>query len=147
MKRKQFKMPRAAIQGRWFDHLGVDGKPSGLRLKVASLDSEAYQDALQEPLIRKAQEAMEGGQRGRILPSPAVQRQNQIAALAKHILLSWDGLEEEDGQPTPNTLENRIALLGEQPFRQAVVRFASNAAAFEEQELGNSGSTAESSLD
>ena len=127
--------------GRWFkyrNHLG-DIVP-GVELLIASLENEGYVLVTQTKMRGDANDVMRGRHRKKdILPS--VKRQTEIEddALARSVLLDWKGIEnDDDDNPQDCTFENKLKALGRPRFREFVIECATDVAAFEEKELGNS---------
>ncbi len=130
-------------EGIWFEVCDRNGKPlPGVFLRVASIDKPEYQDDLEKAMRNRANRQQRiGGMRRKpdVLPSVDEQRRMENEALARHIMIDWDGVTFDGGKPLEVTFENKIALLEELPLlRLDVLEFAADVAAFEDAELGNS---------
>lgn len=108
-------------RGKWFDY-------DGARLLVASTNSTAYQERLNE-LQRPHLRAM---RKGRF--SNKLARKLAIEAMADTILLGWEGVEL-NGKPLEYSREAALKALTDYPkFADDVADFAGTEAAFEDED-------------
>lgn len=127
--------PAKEKEGVWID------AGAGLRLKIARLNSPPYQQALAKGM-RPLREALRGV--GEIKPEDLADVTRR--AMAKHILLGWENLQDEkkgpdgqpimeigeDGIPTPvledviYSPEKAYELLKVQDFAEIVTNYANN---------------------
>lgn len=125
-------------EGLWFDLQTHWGEPmDGVRVLVASLAKPEYEDAVNGRMRDRTNRQLAGSRRkNALLPDVPEQFEIENKALAKHILLGWDGIDDGD-KPFPVTPKNKILLLEGRGFREQVIEFAGDVAAFQEAELGN----------
>ena len=144
MKLAETDLTAKEKEGKWFKYRDHHGNiVPGVELLIASLECEGYVLEVQKKMRADANRAL-GGKRGKKEILPDIERQAEVedAALARHILLDWKGIENDDNDdPQPCTLENRLKALGRPRFREFVIDAAGDTAAYEEAELGNSPNT------
>lgn len=129
-KISQFKSTSAEVEGVWVD------AGAGLRLKIARAGNAAYEKILTR------------------LTRPHIQRIRQNTfpddemkklvwqAMGEAVLLDWENLDDEDGNPIPYSAEKATELITEhKDFRDMVAAYAQDATLFkaqlEEEAKGN----------
>jgi hypothetical protein len=139
MKASDFALPKIAEEGKWFDYieLRTGETKSGVRVKLASADREEFERALTRPVQEFATKAMQSGRRTGAFMSPEARDNIQVEAMARFILLDWEGITDNDGKPLVCNQANKLTLLKMALFRRSVLALAEDLAAFEEQDLGN----------
>jgi hypothetical protein len=125
--------PTKETSGVWFP-VG-----NGARVLVARITSPKYEEYLRK-LGKPYGRAIRAGQ----IDNEAIEEITK-KALAKHILLGWEGLENEDGTPIEYSLETAYKILTDpeyKDFYRMILDFAQDAEAFRndarEEAAGNS---------
>ena len=109
----------------------------GARVKVARLGNPAWQkeyNRLPQPIRNAAQNGRLKG------PLAETFDKRNAAVLAKTILVGWDGMEDEHGQPLPYSVEAaEEALRDLKDFRALIVGFANGEAYFRAEATAEAG--------
>lgn len=95
-------------EGVWVP-LGAPDDPDGFQLKIARLGNPAYEEMLRKigkPYVR----AIRMG-----TADPKVIADLQKKAMAKHVLKDWKGLQDDDGNPIPYSVEKAYELMSTLP--------------------------------
>ena len=141
MKLSDTELSPSEKNGRWFKYRNhFDEIVPGVELLIASLENEAYTLETQKKARVHTNKVL-GGKRGRKEILIGVELQNEIEnnALARSILLDWKGIQyDDDDNQQDCTFENKLKALDRPRFREFVFECATDVAAFEEEELGNS---------
>lgn len=132
--------PQKEKDGVWFDG------PNGLRLRVARLSNPEYQEAIQKlgrPYMRQI--------RNNTIAAADLNRIT-VKALAKHILLDWENLLDENDEVVPYSVAKAEEYLRRYPeFVQMVEDYAQGLDAFQadaqEDAEGNSSAASSGSSD
>jgi len=98
--------PKAEQEGVWEEYEG------NFKVKVARLGNPLYEAHLQrlmKPHLRKF--------RGGSIPLELAASMTQKAT-ARHILLGWEGLLDDDGKPIPHSVEKATEILTNPDYRQ-----------------------------
>lgn len=127
MKLSKFKTDKSMeTEGVWVD------VADGLRLKVARIGNPAYKTHIRRlgkphvNMIRHANQAVDLD----------VMDALTVKAMAANVLLDWEGLEDEDGNPIPYSVKKAEELMTDVPdFRAMVEGFASDAELFRTEEM------------
>lgn len=124
MKLSKLRVDKTKTQeGVWCD-TGIDG----LRLRVARIGNLAYRD-----YISKNSKALQAQARRGQIEIAEVERINKDAA-AKHILVGWEGMEEDNGKAIPYSSERARKLFDELPdLYDMTMEYAQNMSLFLEQ--------------
>lgn len=125
MKISTFKTNEQREQeGVWEDAGG------GLRLKVARLGNLRYEEYLRQTGKPYARQMRHGTVDNKVLEDLIRQ------AMARHVLLDWENLDDEQGNPIPYSHEKALELLTKyRDFHQMVLEIAQDARLFKEQDL------------
>lgn len=106
---------RRAASGIWREYGG------GLRLKIAPLGNKGYDEEIRK-LTREDLKAIRRGDDARV--EAAVK-----TAMSRHVLVGWEGLTDDDGQPVPYSHEKALELLrGSYEFFKDIQRIAAELA-------------------
>jgi hypothetical protein len=135
MKLKNLKVNSARAEtGDWVGDLpGMDD----LRLKVRGFSNADFGAITSREASKVSREQREGGRRDGA-PLPHVREQIMVKAMTDAILLDWDGLTDDEGQPIPYTKETAAQLLSDpdcRPFRDAVSLAAARVEEFSEDQV------------
>ena len=124
MKISEFKTdPRLEQDGVWVE------AGAGLRLLVASADNPKYEQYLRRLGKPYRLQIRNGTVR------PDVMRDITMQAAARHVLLDWEKLQDEDGNDVSYSEKQALAYFKEVPrFFNTVMEFAQNGALFREEE-------------
>lgn len=113
---------RALEEGRWFDYR------DGMRVKVAPIGSRSYDEEIQRltrPQLRRRRA-------GDLEQSDLTDL--SMRAAAKHVLVDWDGLEDEHGAAVEYSPEKALQLFrANYRFYRDVMGFAGEVQAEEEE--------------
>jgi hypothetical protein len=93
--------PELEREGVWQDY------ELGIRVKVARMGNQAFDEC-----VRKLSEPHLSGFRRNKLPSEVLERITK-QAVARHILLGWEGIDGEDGKPLPYSEETALEILND----------------------------------
>lgn len=88
--------------------------PNGVRLKVGRSGSERWK----EEYAKIHREGTRGYRQGKV-PDELLEKV-VMEAMARTILLGWENIEDDDGQPIPYSLENARKLLAVREIRDDV---------------------------
>lgn len=105
----------------------------GAEIRVARAGNPEH-----EALLRKLRKPHEKRFRSGEIP-PDLAKSIAVEAMARHILLDWRGITEDDGTPIPYSYENAKRLLGLRDFREMVAEIAMEAETFRAQEIREAG--------
>ena len=134
--KKDYALTETETAGKWFPVPDrATGQPlPGVRIRVASALNEDYTRDLNKRLGDLAPRQV---RRGKIKMNMEANREASIQAAARHLLLDWEGIVGDDGQPVPCTLENRLEALRLGPFFDHVADCAESTQEFLEAEEKN----------
>lgn len=109
------------VSGVWFTITPSEPDEKPLKLRIARITSPAYENALQKLSQPYAVSSSKGK-----LP---INVMNELVcqAASHHILIDWDGLEDEQGAPIPYSQPKAYELLtASTDFMRMVIEFAAN---------------------
>ena len=141
-----------ALEGVWVDYTNpsTEIKAPGVRLLIASSASDAYATDLETRLTAATNKNLKGGRRD-LIPKADARRDAETSALARHVLLDFQGIEGADGKAlNGSSIGDRMTILSTTngQVREFVLAFAADLAKEqaekEEEQLGNSESSASS---
>lgn len=107
MKLSSLNIGKAIQEGVWIDILlpadvegvGAEGEPSGLRVKVRSVDSAAYREAVERVYRDRVKKKTQ--------QQPTMDETERKAVdILVAITVDWDGFKDDDEQPLKRTDEN-----------------------------------------
>jgi len=130
-------------EGVWID---FDG---GLRLKIARVNNDAHEGFMLEQRRKFAKKKRVGAS---IEIGKEKLHELTVESMAKHILLDWENMRENGGEPIPYSVAEATRMLSSyKEFYKLVEAEAMDIANFrdemEAEELGNSGSSADGTDD
>jgi hypothetical protein len=122
MELNKYRLREGEVEGRWFD-LG-----EGASIKLAGINSPAYQEALQEAIERERDLFRRAARPGASeeLKRAARKRRAELVRdlMAEHLILDWRGITER-GQEVPYTKEAAKRIMREYPrFADIVAELA-----------------------
>lgn len=119
--------PKAEAEGVWLEYV------AGFKVKVASTATRAFRDAMEAAMLpyRELIRADQGKEKGERKFTDEMRTQVLREVVAKHVLVGWEGLEDDDGQPLPYSPERALELLSD-PAMHRLVSWLETAAASEE---------------
>ncbi len=138
---KDFELNEAERDGRWFRTIDfhTGGETETGRVRVAHIDQEDYQAAMALVADETVNASLQRkGRRKGFSSERALEA--QIGAMAQHIFVGLEDLNQ-GGKPLANDEPTRRRLLEIPRFREMVLGFAEDSAAYREAELGNSASS------
>ncbi len=119
-----------ANEGTWVDF------GDGLKLKIARAGNKAYEKAMESHPKLKAAIAS----KGRIKLGDDVWLEAIRECQAKHILVDWEGLEDDNDKPITYSFEESLKIFTDKGFdglRKTIEDIANSDEAFREQEITN----------
>jgi len=119
--------PKAESEGVWLEYV------AGFKVKVASTATRAFRDAMEAAMLpyRELIRADQGKEKGERKFTDEMRTQVLREVVAKHVLVGWEGLEDDDGQPLPYSPERALELLSD-PAMHRLVSWLETVAASEE---------------
>jgi len=130
--------PTKNEQGIWVDY------DDGMRLRVCSTSKRAYEEA-RESLLRPHRRRIRDDRM-----SPSEIAEVIKPAVARHLLVDWEGLEDEDGNEIPYTPEKALELFNNpllEDLYVTVMEVAGKAGAFRRDSLEESAKNSPTSCD
>lgn len=114
--------------GAWYTYPGSPDKTKPMRLRIARIRNPAHRDGLRAEIVA-AQSAHPNGD----IPDLEL-REITIRAMAQHILLDWENIEDDDGNTITYSVANATALLKIPAFFEIVERFSMQMQNFQTQQ-------------
>lgn len=112
-----------SVEGRWVDIA------RGAKLRIARMNNEKYRDFIKKK-TKPYRSAIRAGSVDEDLMTEII-----IQAMARHILLDWEGITEK-GSTLAHTVETAERILRDkEPFRELVASLASDQQLFQEAEV------------
>lgn len=117
-----FALPKEAAEGRWFDYIHpITGQVSlDVRMKIASSDTDEYRLHLANTLRRYSNESLRSSRNKNILPTTAQEEQATIAAMARYVLLDFEGIEDGETPLKGSRIEDREMVLAHALVREFI---------------------------
>lgn len=118
---------KAEAEGVWLEYV------PGFKVKVASTATKAFREAMEAAMLpyRDLIRADQGKDKGERKFTDEMRVRIMREVVAKHVLVGWEGLEEDDGQPIAYSPERALELLCD-PSMHRLVNWLETAAATEE---------------
>ncbi len=138
----KFGLPKEAAEGRWFDYVHpITGKiEAEVRMKIASSDTDEYRLHLANTLRRYSNESLRSSRNKNVLPTTTQEEQATVAAMARYVLLDFQGIEVDGVPLNGSSIEDREMVLIHALVREFVIEQSQTIAqtVLEDGELKNS---------
>jgi hypothetical protein len=118
--------PKKDVEGVWFDY------HKGIRLRIARHDNPKFTEAMRI-MLKPHQHSIDSKTMSEETAGKITRQ-----AVAKHILVGWENVTDDDGTPVPYSYETALTYLSDpnlRDFLNDVLTFSKHAEAFREQRL------------